>query len=318
MKKEYELRIGIPYDIDYAELFGIGNVNITELEEKYDVEISSYSENISISGEEDAVCMAANAIKAFIALLSKGQAVDETARNYVNAKVEKTGQFDLSYTDDVVCHTYRGKTIKCKTQGQREYVKAIEKNDIVFGIGPAGTGKTYLAVAMAVNAFKKGDVEKIVLVRPAIEAGEHLGFLPGDLKEKVDPYLRPMYDALYDVMGSEVCERYIAKKSIEIAPLAYMRGRTLDNSFIIMDEAQNTTSEQMKMFLTRLGFSSKAVITGDRTQTDLPFKERSGLNDIEKILGNVKGIKFVNLTNEDVVRNPIVQRIIDAYEKYER
>lgn len=318
MKKEYELRIGIPYDIDYAELFGIGNVNITELEEKYDVEISPYSEEVAISGEEDSVCMAANAIKAFIALLTKGQAVDETARNYVNAQVKKTGEFDLSYTDDVVCHTYRGKTIKCKTQGQREYVNAIEKNDIVFGIGPAGTGKTYLAVAMAVNAFKKGDVEKIVLVRPAIEAGEHLGFLPGDLKEKVDPYLRPMYDALYDVMGSEVCERHIAKKSIEIAPLAYMRGRTLDNSFIIMDEAQNTTSEQMKMFLTRLGFSSKAVITGDRTQTDLPFKERSGLNDIEKILGNVKGIEFVNLTNADVVRNPIVQRIIDAYEKYER
>lgn len=318
MKKEYELRIGIPYDIDYAELFGIGNVNITELEEKYDVEISQYPEEVSISGEEDAVCMAANAIKAFIALLTKGQAVDATARNYVNAKVEKTGEFDLSYINDVVCHTYRGKAIKCKTQGQREYVDAIEKNDIVFSIGPAGTGKTYLAVAMAVNAFKKGDVERIVLVRPAIEAGEHLGFLPGDLKEKVDPYLRPMYDALYDVMGSEVCERNIAKKSIEIAPLAYMRGRTLDNSFIIMDEAQNTTSEQMKMFLTRLGFSSKAVITGDRTQTDLPFKERSGLNDIEKILGNVKGIKFVNLTNEDVVRNPIVQRIIDAYEKYER
>lgn len=317
MGNKYELKISVPSSVEYSELFGVGNINITELENKYDVCITPLHDGISILGEEDAVCMTANAIKAFIVLIKEGQSVDETALNYVTSVVEEDGDFDASY-GQVVCHTYKGKTIKCKTKGQRDYIFAIEANDIVFGLGPAGTGKTYLAIAMAVAAFKKGDVERIILVRPAIEAGEHLGFLPGDLKDKVDPYLRPMYDALYDIMGMEACERNLAKNSIEIAPLAYMRGRTLDNSFIILDEAQNTTPEQMKMFLTRLGFGSKAVITGDKTQVDLPFKDRSGLYNIEDILDDVRGVEFIKLTNADVVRNPIVQRIINAYEKYEK
>jgi Phosphate starvation-inducible protein PhoH, predicted ATPase len=219
--------------------------------------------------------------------------------------------------NEIICITASGKTIKPKTLGQKIYIESIKKNDIVFGIGPAGTGKTYLAMAMAVNAFKNKEVNRIILTRPAVEAGESLGFLPGDLKEKVDPYLRPVYDALFDILGVETYSKLIEKGLIEIAPLAYMRGRTLDSAYVILDEAQNTTNEQMKMFLTRLGFGSKAIVTGDITQIDLAKNKASGLITVTKILKDVQGIGFVNLTKNDIVRHPLVQRIIEAYEKHE-
>jgi len=218
---------------------------------------------------------------------------------------------------DLICITARGKPVKAKTYGQKEYVNAIKENTIVFGIGPAGTGKTYLAVAMAVTAFRNKEVNRIIITRPAVEAGEKLGFLPGDLQNKVDPYLRPLYDALYEILGLENYQKYMEKGMIEIAPLAYMRGRTLDDSFIILDEAQNTTPEQMKMFLTRIGYSSKAIVTGDITQIDLPGDKKSGLKEVIKILKGIKGIEFVFLTEKDVIRHELVQKIIKAYEKYD-
>ena len=307
--------IPVDEDIDYSELFGVGNVNMSELEGRYGVDIKALSDCIRISGTAEGVDLAANTVLAFISLIREGHVIDETTANYVSDNIAEpdgiSGAFDLT-----VCYTYRGKPVRTKTLGQKKYIEAVNENEIVFAMGPAGTGKTYLAMAMAVAAFKKGDVERIVLVRPAVEAGERLGFLPGDLKEKVDPYLRPLYDALYDIMGMDSVNRALERGTIEVAPLAYMRGRTLDSSYIILDEAQNTTPEQMKMFLTRLGFGSKAIVTGDTTQIDLPFKEKSGLVVVEKILEGVRGIRFVKLTKTDVVRNPIVQRIIDAYEKY--
>ncbi len=307
--------IPVDEDIDYSELFGVGNINMSELESRYGVDIKALSDCIRISGTAEGVDLAANTVLAFISLIREGHSIDETTANYVSDNISSpdgiSGAFDLT-----VCHTYRGKPVRTKTLGQKKYIEAVSDNEIVFAMGPAGTGKTYLAMAMAVAAFKKGDVERIVLVRPAVEAGERLGFLPGDLKEKVDPYLRPLYDALYDIMGMDSVNRALERGTIEVAPLAYMRGRTLDSSYIILDEAQNTTPEQMKMFLTRLGFGSKAIVTGDTTQIDLPFKEKSGLVVVEKILEGVRGIRFVKLTKTDVVRNPIVQRIIDAYEKY--
>jgi phosphate starvation-inducible protein PhoH and related proteins len=221
------------------------------------------------------------------------------------------------YLVDFISLTARGKQIKAKTHGQKRYVDAIKGNDIVFGIGPAGTGKTFLAVAMAVNAFRNKEVNRIILTRPAVEAGEKLGFLPGDLQNKVDPYLRPLYDALYEIMGAETYLKYLEKSMIEIAPLAYMRGRTLDDAFIILDEAQNTTPEQMKMFLTRIGFGSKVVVTGDVTQIDLPGDKKSGLKEVVKVLKDIKGIEFIHLTDQDVVRHELIQRIIKAYEKYD-
>lgn len=307
--------IPVDEDIDYSELFGVGNINMSELESRYGVDIKALSDCIRISGTAEGVDLAANTVLAFISLIREGHSIDETTANYVSDNISSpdgiSGAFDLT-----VCYTYRGKPVRTKTLGQKKYIEAVSDNEIVFAMGPAGTGKTYLAMAMAVAAFKKGDVERIVLVRPAVEAGERLGFLPGDLKEKVDPYLRPLYDALYDIMGMDSVNRALERGTIEVAPLAYMRGRTLDSSYIILDEAQNTTPEQMKMFLTRLGFGSKAIVTGDTTQIDLPFKEKSGLVVVEKILEGVRGIRFVKLTKTDVVRNPIVQRIIDAYEKY--
>ena len=307
--------IPVDEDIDYSELFGVGNINMSELESRYGVDIKALSDCIRISGTAEGVDLAANTVLAFISLIREGHSIDETTANYVSDNITSpdgiSGAFDLT-----VCYTYRGKPVRTKTLGQKKYIEAVSENEIVFAMGPAGTGKTYLAMAMAVAAFKKGDVERIVLVRPAVEAGERLGFLPGDLKEKVDPYLRPLYDALYDIMGMDSVNRALERGTIEVAPLAYMRGRTLDSSYIILDEAQNTTPEQMKMFLTRLGFGSKAIVTGDTTQIDLPFKEKSGLVVVEKILEGVRGIRFVKLTKTDVVRNPIVQRIIDAYEKY--
>ncbi|MCR4893196.1 MAG: PhoH family protein [Eubacteriales bacterium] len=288
---------------------------MSELESRYGVDIKALSDCIRISGTAEGVDLAANTVLAFISLIREGHSIDETTANYVSDNITSpdgiSGAFDLT-----VCYTYRGKPVRTKTLGQKKYIEAVSENEIVFAMGPAGTGKTYLAMAMAVAAFKRGDVERIVLVRPAVEAGERLGFLPGDLKEKVDPYLRPLYDALYDIMGMDSVNRALERGTIEVAPLAYMRGRTLDSSYIILDEAQNTTPEQMKMFLTRLGFGSKAIVTGDTTQIDLPFKEKSGLVVVEKILEGVRGIRFVKLTKTDVVRNPIVQRIIDAYEKY--
>ncbi|MBO7700612.1 MAG: PhoH family protein [Eubacteriaceae bacterium] len=288
---------------------------MSELESRYGVDIKALSDCIRISGTAEGVDLAANTVLAFISLIREGHSIDETTANYVSDNITSpdgiSGAFDLT-----VCYTYRGKPVRTKTLGQKKYIEAVSENEIVFAMGPAGTGKTYLAMAMAVAAFKKGDVERIVLVRPAVEAGERLGFLLGDLKEKVDPYLRPLYDALYDIMGMDSVNRALERGTIEVAPLAYMRGRTLDSSYIILDEAQNTTPEQMKMFLTRLGFGSKAIVTGDTTQIDLPFKEKSGLVVVEKILEGVRGIRFVKLTKTDVVRNPIVQRIIDAYEKY--
>ncbi len=303
-------------EIDQIDLFGIDNKNISLIEDACNVLVSIAQSSIIIKGEKSSCEFAAQCLTTLMKLVAKGQPVDKNVTSYVISNVSDNVDVTDAF-DEIVCHTNKGKPIKSKTLGQKKYLEALKDNDVVFCIGPAGTGKTYLAMAMAVNSFKKAEVSRIVLVRPAVEAGERLGFLPGDMKEKVDPYLRPLYDALYDIMGNEAFERNLMRGTIEIAPLAYMRGRTLDDCFIILDEAQNTTSEQMKMFLTRLGFGSKAVITGDITQIDLPFKEKSSLINISKILKNVDGIKFINMTPRDVVRNPIVQRIINAYERYE-
>jgi phosphate starvation-inducible PhoH-like protein len=310
-----ELKIKIDHQQDTDELFGNLDVNLKIIKDNYDVEIVQRQDEIIIKGKE-----AENAqlvIVELLGIIGSGEILDAQKVNYV-ISLNKKG---LSYKDsninkDVICFTHRGKPIKPKTIGQTSYAQSIKKHDIVFGVGPAGTGKTYIAVAMAINAFKNKEVQKIILARPAVEAGERLGFLPGDLQEKVDPYLRPLYDALYDIMGRDSALRLKEKEIIEVVPLAYMRGRTLDNSFIILDEAQNTTKEQMKMFLTRLGFGSKAVVTGDITQIDLPRGKRSGLVDAIKVLNRVEGIEFCFLKDADVVRHALVRRIIVAYEKY--
>ncbi|MBQ1523761.1 MAG: PhoH family protein [Firmicutes bacterium] len=272
-------------------------------------------DEIIINGEEAERAM--QVITEMFRTVEQGQQLDAQKVEYI-ISLSKQG---ISYSEsniskDVLCFTHRGKPIKAKTLGQKDYVEAIKKNDITFGVGPAGTGKTYIAVAMACNALKNKDVEKIILARPAVEAGEKLGFLPGDLQEKVDPYLRPLYDALYDILGREATLRLKEKETIEVVPLAYMRGRTLDNSFIILDEAQNATKEQMKMFLTRMGFGSKIIVTGDITQIDLPRGKRSGLVDAMRILDGVGGIAFCRLTDSDVVRHPLVRKIVNAYDRY--
>ncbi|MFA0814401.1 MAG: PhoH family protein [Anaerofustis sp.] len=310
--------VAMPLDnaLQQAELFGSGDEYIRFIEEKFGVSVVYRNDTMKISGEEEQIDKAAETIKSLLSLLKKGQVIEKHTVEYISGLVSEGKIPSIAY-NDVICYTVRGRQIRSKTIGQKKYVQAIKENDIVFGIGPAGTGKTYLAMAMAINAFKNNDVNRIILTRPAVEAGERLGFLPGDLKEKVDPYLRPLYDAIFDIMGMESYERNSQKGAIEIAPLAYMRGRTLDNAFIILDEAQNTTPEQMKMFLTRLGFGSKAVITGDVTQIDLPYGKSSGLTTINQILKNIKGIEFVYLTQDDVVRNSLVQKIINAYEKYD-
>jgi len=269
-----------------------------------------------LSGDEEKVTMAGEIIDRLIFVIRKGINISQRDVLYAIEMANKgTLDYFVNLYDEEIGKNVKGKTIRIKTLGQRQYVQAIKKNDLVFGIGPAGTGKTYLAVVMAVNALRNGNVNKIILTRPAVEAGESLGFLPGDLKEKVDPYLRPLYDALNDILGVEHTQRLIERGTIEIAPLAYMRGRTLDDAFVILDEAQNTTHAQMKMFLTRLGFGSKMVITGDRTQIDLPKGAKSGLIVAEEILQNVNGISFVFLEQSDVVRHPLVGKIIQAYEK---
>ncbi len=310
-----EIRFSPEGPADAGELFGTLDSNISAVEKDCGVQIVYRAGEITVTGEDAE--RAAGIIKEFCAVLASGQHLDEQKVDYIIA-LSRDG---ISYTQssvskDVVCFTHRGKPIKAKTIGQKDYVKAIRANDITFGIGPAGTGKTYLAVAMAISALKDKDVEKLILARPAVEAGERLGFLPGDLQEKVDPYLRPLYDALYELLGREATLRLKEKETIEVVPLAYMRGRTLDNSFIILDEAQNATKEQMKMFLTRMGFGSKVIVTGDITQVDLPRGKRSGLADAMHILKGVEGIAFCELTDSDVVRHPLVRRIVNAYDRY--
>jgi len=294
--------------------------NLRIVEERFPVQLLVKDKEIVIQGpDEDVVVLVTKLVGEMIKIARKGHALRRAEMTYALNVFSEKGQTDLlSLYEDVICMTYRGKPIRPKTEGQKRYVDAIRKNDVVFGIGPAGTGKTYLAVALAVAALKEGAITRIVLVRPAVEAGESLGYLPGDLREKVEPYLRPLYDAFYEMFSPERFMKYVEKKVIEIAPLAYMRGRTLNDSFIILDEAQNTTPEQMKMFLTRLGFSSKAVITGDITQIDLPTGKESGLKIVQNVLQGISGIDFVFLDRSDVVRHEIVQKIVQAYEKYEQ
>ena len=297
-------------------LLGNADVNLKIIEQELNVSVVTRGESVSLSGDEEKVILAGNILDKLMRVIRKGVKISQRDVLYAIQMAQKgTLDYFENLYDEELAKNVKGKSIRIKTLGQRQYVTAIKKNDLVFGIGPAGTGKTYLAVVMAVNALKNGQVNKIILTRPAVEAGESLGFLPGDLKEKVDPYLRPLYDALHDVLGAEHTQRLIERGTIEIAPLAYMRGRTLDDAFVILDEAQNTTHAQMKMFLTRLGFGSKMVITGDQTQVDLPKGVKSGLIESERLLINVKGISFIFLEQSDVVRHPLVGRIIEAYEK---
>jgi len=298
-----------------ASLFGKLDENLIKIERAFAVNVTNRGEDILITGGKGTDA-AASVLQKLLTFVEKGEMLTEQTVNYVIAAYEEEGFQEIEkLADGIVCMTLNGKPIKAKTLGQQKYVEQIRKNTVVFGIGPAGTGKTYLAMAMAIQAFKTGEVSRIILTRPAIEAGEKLGFLPGDLQQKVDPYLRPLYDALHEIMGSENFQKNMEKGSIEVAPLAYMRGRTLDNAFIVLDEAQNTTPEQMKMFLTRIGFGSKVVVTGDVTQIDLPDGKKSGLNEAVALLSEVEGIGVTMLTNRDVVRHPLVQRIIKAYEK---
>ena len=303
---------------DVISVFGSFDENIRRIEESLCVSIVNRDTDMKVSGEEEAVDKAVRTLEGLLTLSAKGEQIDEQRVRYLITLVKEGNDDQISQmARDVVCITAKGKPIKAKTVGQQKYMKAIGSHTITIGVGPAGTGKTYLAVAAAVAAFRERTVNRIILTRPAVEAGERLGFLPGDLQNKVDPYLRPLYDALFDMLGAENFQKYQERGSIEVAPLAYMRGRTLDDSFIILDEAQNTTKEQMKMFLTRLGFGSKIVITGDVTQIDLPDDKVSGLKDAVRVLENVKDIAICRLTSADVVRHALVQEIINAYEKPE-
>ena len=299
-----------------VSLFGSFDENIRLIEAQYNVKIVSRGAEIKVSGDAENVAKATRAINGLLTLINRGEALSEQNVRYVLSLVNEGNEDKLcEMTGDCVCITAKGKPIKPKTLGQKKYLECIKNNTITLGAGPAGTGKTYLAVAMAVNAFRAKEVNRIILTRPAVEAGEKLGFLPGDLQQKVDPYLRPLYDALFDMLGAESFQRYQERGSIEVAPLAYMRGRTLDDSFIILDEAQNTTREQMKMFLTRLGFNSKIVVTGDITQIDLPDGKKSGLVEAMKILKGIDDIAINIFTEKDVVRHRLVQDIIKAYER---
>jgi len=298
-------------------LFGNFDENAKIIEEGLDVKLISRDDEIKLSGNIENMEKASVVIEKLISIAEQGEPITRQNVSYL-VELASEGQFEKvkEYPGDYICLSAKGKQIKSKTHGQKRYVDAIKSNTVVFGIGPAGTGKTFLAVAMAVTAFKDKQVNRIILTRPAVEAGEKLGFLPGDMQNKVDPYLRPLYDALYEIMGAEAYLKYLEKGMIEIAPLAYMRGRTLDDSFIILDEAQNTTPEQMKMFLTRIGFGAKVVVTGDITQIDLPGDKKSGLKEVTKILKDIDGLEFVYLTEKDVVRHELVQKIIKAYDKY--
>lgn len=304
---------------DLIYLFGDFDLNIKRISEEFSVQITQHGGTLTFCGEVENVLKTERLVNALLAMISKGEEINEQSLSYVISLVEDNAEDSIKQLTDskCICVTSRGKPIKAKTIGQSKYLSAIEKNTVTFGVGPAGTGKTYLAVAMAVKAFRNHQISKIILTRPAVEAGEKLGFLPGDLQQKVDPYLRPLYDALFEMMGAESFQKCQERGDIEVVPLAYMRGRTLDDSFIILDEAQNTTSEQMKMFLTRLGFNSKAVVTGDITQTDLPDGKSSGLKEAIKILKNIDDISIIRLSDKDVVRHRLVQKIINAYEKYQ-
>ena len=312
-----ETSVTIPANLE-ANIFGQFDQHVKRIEKTLHVTIISREGNIKILGSEYGSRKAAQIIESLTTLAKAGNTITEQNVDYVLALAMEDQESAIVEIDkDCICHTINGRQIKPKTLGQKAYIDAIRKNMIVFGIGPAGTGKTYLAMAMAIQAFKNEEVARIILTRPAIEAGEKLGFLPGDLQSKVDPYLRPLYDALYQIMGPESFQKNMEKGLIEVAPLAYMRGRTLDNAYIILDEAQNTTPAQMKMFLTRIGFGSKVIVTGDMTQKDLPAGTQSGLDVAARVLGKVEGIAFCTLTNKYVVRHPLVQKIVKAYDDYE-
>ncbi|MCF6466529.1 PhoH family protein [Clostridium sp. Cult2] len=318
-KVEQEKQIFIEDNQLISQLFGKLDENIKIIEKELGVKVILRDGNIVIKGDKLSAELGERLIYKLAEIIKSQKMLTKQELRYtIQLILEGKEERVKDLLQDVVCITASGKSIKPKTLGQKRYVDGIKNNDIVFGIGPAGTGKTYLAMAMAVNAFKNKEVNRIILTRPAVEAGESLGFLPGDLQEKVDPYLRPIYDALFDILGSESYLKLMEKNLIEVAPLAYMRGRTLDSAYVILDEAQNTTNEQMKMFLTRLGFGSKAIITGDITQIDLSRGRTSGLVTVSKILSNVEGIDFVYLSKYDIVRHPLVQKIIEAYEKYEK
>ena len=312
MEKTYDAKS----NDDVMTLFGSFDENVNLIERETGVRIVPQDTTLRIIG--DNAEKAHEVIRRLMADIESGNPVTEQSIRYAIFAVDENIDFVPPAQGDYICITAKGKSVKCKTYGQKNYIQKIRDNTVVIAIGPAGTGKTYLAVAMAVDAFRRKDVSRIILTRPAVEAGEKLGFLPGDLQMKVDPYLRPLYDALADMLGMENYQKYLERGVIEIAPLAYMRGRTLDDAFIILDEAQNTTSEQMKMFLTRIGFGSKAVITGDITQIDLPDGKKSGLKEAAKILKNVDGLDFSYLSDKDVVRHPLVQKIIAAYDRYEK
>ena len=314
-----QLAIGISEPKVLKELFGHLDEHTKMIEEAFSVTIRQEDDGLTVKGEEGPVKQAGIVLENLIEAIHKQKRVDKKDVRYsidlVQAGIEDSF---TSLLDDVIVYTEMGRPIRPKTLGQKRYLDAIRSNDVVFGIGPAGTGKTYIAMANAVKAFKEKEVNRIILTRPAVEAGESLGFLPGDLQMKVDPYLRPLYDALFEILGQDAFQKYLEKGLIEVAPLAYMRGRTLDNAYVILDEAQNSTNEQMKMFLTRLGYGSKAIITGDVTQIDLPRGKQSGLKTVLKILDGVKGIEMIRLGRNDIVRHPLVQRIIDAYDRFER
>lgn len=313
-----ETVIEIPVEHE-RNIFGNFDINIKKIEKSLNVTIVARNGAVKLAGSEAGVKQAESILMQLMELSKRGNVITEQNVNYILALAVEHRESELVEIDsDIVCRTVQGKPVKPKTAGQKEYIGLIRKKMIVFGVGPAGTGKTYLAMAMAIEAFRRDDVGRIILTRPAIEAGEKLGFLPGDLQSKVDPYLRPLYDALYQIMGAESYLRNVEKGLIEVAPLAYMRGRTLDNSFIILDEAQNTTPAQMKMFLTRIGFGSKVIVTGDLTQKDLPSDTKSGLEHALAVLGGVEGIGISQLTNKDVVRHPLVQQIVMAYDEYEK
>lgn len=312
-----ELNIKIPEDVNIQELFGNYDTNIKEVEERTETTMVLRGESLLIKGRCPDI--AVKVIERLIDAIRLDSNMDKQRLNYIiDMALNGISYDEKTSRSDIICFTHRGRPLKPKTKGQKEYVDKIRRSDMVFGIGPAGTGKTYIACAMAIDAYKNKEIEKIILTRPAVEAGERLGFLPGDMQEKVDPYLRPLYDALFDVLGADSSMRLKEKGIIEVVPLAYMRGRTLDNAFIILDEAQNTTKEQMKMLLTRMGFSSKVVVTGDITQIDLPSGLTSGLREAEKVLKGVEGIEFSYFTELDVVRNELVRKIIRAYEAFEK
>lgn len=314
---EFTVKLDMPAE-HMQKIFGMKDAYVKKLERDFGVNIVDRNGGVTITGREEMVKKAEGVLKQLIILSGRGNEIEEQSVDYaITLGMEKREEALSEIDSDCICHTVNGKPIKPKTLGQKAYVDAIRENMLVFSLGPAGTGKTYLAMAMAITAFKNEEVGRIILTRPAIEAGEKLGFLPGDLQSKVDPYLRPLYDALYQIMGAESFARNMEKGLIEVAPLAYMRGRTLDNAYIILDEAQNTTPAQMKMFLTRIGFGSKVVVTGDNSQKDLPSGMQSGLDIAAKVLKGIDDIAFCTLTSKDVVRHPLVQRIVKAYEDFE-